>query len=378
MRDSFIFYKSFIQAIEDQPADDFKKIIMAAAAYALDGIEPELNDSAVKMAFSFMKPLLDSNNERWEETCKKRAESGRKGGLAKAANVANLANARSPKKPVANLANARSAKANALANVANLANLANLADNDNDNVNDNVDVDVANQTTTNILHIQETAKAQGFFISDKQAQKFQCLDPAWLSGDYNFLVFAAEKVRDNSEKDRGDQERIFAMSWSYENLVHEFPKWREERIAEAETLEKKRRQAAANDAERRRIDQARTDKPEVCAHCGGALAVSGERGTCEACGWFYSFNEESGQWEFYESFSFGAVLENLKRQSEEGQPAAPDLNPRFKLRYDYLFNKNLQDGMTAEQAENKAMEAINEYIEMMGDDTALNNQEGIK
>jgi hypothetical protein len=80
VRDSFIFYRSFIQAIEDTPPDDFKTIVLAASAYALDGVEPDFSNGLLKMAFSFMKPLIDSNNSKWEEIRKKRVESGRLGG----------------------------------------------------------------------------------------------------------------------------------------------------------------------------------------------------------------------------------------------------------------------------------------------------------
>lgn len=80
MRDSFIFYRSFVQAIEDTPPDDFKAIVLAASEYALDGVEPDFSNGLLKMAFSFMKPLIDSNNSKWEEIRKKRVESGRLGG----------------------------------------------------------------------------------------------------------------------------------------------------------------------------------------------------------------------------------------------------------------------------------------------------------
>jgi hypothetical protein len=80
MRDSFIFYRSFVQAIEDTSPDDFKAIVLAASAYALDGVEPDFSNSLLKMAFNFMKPLIDSNNSKWEEVRKKRVESGRLGG----------------------------------------------------------------------------------------------------------------------------------------------------------------------------------------------------------------------------------------------------------------------------------------------------------
>ena len=88
MRDSFIFYGSYVKALEELPPEGFKKIILAVADYALNDIQPDL-DGVNKMAFNFMQPVIDSNNKKWDETRKKRAESGRNGGLAKQANARN-------------------------------------------------------------------------------------------------------------------------------------------------------------------------------------------------------------------------------------------------------------------------------------------------
>jgi hypothetical protein len=275
--DSFVFYRSFIQAIEDQPPDIFKKIIMSAAAYALDGTEPELNDSALKMAFSFMKPLIDSNNTKWEQTCNKRAENGRKGGLA-------------------TQANARIAKANQ-------ANQANQADNDNENVNDNDDVNDPQKTSSSFfIHtIQEEAEKVGFTLDIKLAQRiaWSGIDPVWVTGPYNFLEFAEEMINKNVKyKDKPYEEKrlLFINAFSWEIYRAEFPAWQERQRHNAEIAEIKRQ-----------IERARDSPPEKCK-CGGNLESRGGYLVCDSCYGFYSFEQE-----YIFNESYAASLKDLCR-----------------------------------------------------------------
>lgn len=83
MSNSFIFYRSFAEALEGLPAEDFKRCVNALCEYALDGKEPELDNAIVKMFFTLVRPQIDANS--------KRREAGRSGGLAKASkSVATL------------------------------------------------------------------------------------------------------------------------------------------------------------------------------------------------------------------------------------------------------------------------------------------------
>lgn len=79
MNESFVFYKSFADAIDELPAEQYKAVMTALTKYALDGIEPDLSDPFVKALFTLMKPQVDANN--------KRRESGRKGGKTAQANT---------------------------------------------------------------------------------------------------------------------------------------------------------------------------------------------------------------------------------------------------------------------------------------------------
>lgn len=69
MRDSVVFYRSFVEAIEDLPAEDFKQAVMSILVYALDDIEPEVSGAA-KTFFKMAKPLIDVNNKKYQNGLK--------------------------------------------------------------------------------------------------------------------------------------------------------------------------------------------------------------------------------------------------------------------------------------------------------------------
>ena len=56
MRDSFVFYRSFFEAIEQAEAETQLKLYRAIADYALNGVEPEFAGMA-KIAWMLIKML---------------------------------------------------------------------------------------------------------------------------------------------------------------------------------------------------------------------------------------------------------------------------------------------------------------------------------
>jgi hypothetical protein len=103
---SFLLYSDLIHTVgrltEEQAGRLFKHIL----AYVNDQ-DPELEDQVLQVAFEPIKQSLKRDLKKWEQTRKKRSESGRKGGLAKAKNQqkkAKLANARNGKQTLANQA----------------------------------------------------------------------------------------------------------------------------------------------------------------------------------------------------------------------------------------------------------------------------------
>ena len=75
MREGFLFYRSFAQAMNGLPAEDYKKLMLILIDYALDGVEPEEMSGIAESMFILMKPQIDANNRRYE--------NGRKGGRPK-------------------------------------------------------------------------------------------------------------------------------------------------------------------------------------------------------------------------------------------------------------------------------------------------------
>lgn len=100
MKDSFVLYAKYEEHFALLESDEQGRLIMAIFQYQRTGVLPELS-GMTKMAFSFIKSDLDKDRQKWEDTCRKRAEAGSKGGKQK---VANLANAIFAKTNVANVA----------------------------------------------------------------------------------------------------------------------------------------------------------------------------------------------------------------------------------------------------------------------------------
>jgi hypothetical protein len=182
--------------------------------------------------------------------------------------------------------------------------------------------DSATNQTTNFSNIQDTAKSLGFFLTDKQAQGFHSLDPVWLSGDFNFLAFAAGRVKENTGKTHGDHERIFSKAWGYPNMINEFPAWQESKIAEAAAQEEQRRKEEIAKEKRQKLDEARNAGPQKCRNCGAAIAApKGFRGSCPSCNYDFLFNGDKGEWEFHEQYSLSEEYKKLlQRRSSETEP----------------------------------------------------------
>lgn len=74
-RDSFVFYKSFYEAISDLPKDIRLEVLTAIIEYALYGRQPETLKPFARGMFTLIKPNIDTNNTRYE--------NGRHGGRPK-------------------------------------------------------------------------------------------------------------------------------------------------------------------------------------------------------------------------------------------------------------------------------------------------------
>lgn len=106
-KDSFVLYNSYYDLIEDLDMEQRGTLLTAILEHSL-GIEQTDLDPITKLAYRVIASQLDRDRKKWERTCKKRAEAGRRGGLAKASkakqDLASVAKASKAKQSLANLA----------------------------------------------------------------------------------------------------------------------------------------------------------------------------------------------------------------------------------------------------------------------------------
>jgi len=96
-RKSFVLHIDSLDILDDLEDEQVAKLFRAIKAFQNDE-EVEL-DAITKMVFLPFKNQFTRDNEKYAETCKRRAEAGSKGGKAK------VANASKSKQTVANQAN---------------------------------------------------------------------------------------------------------------------------------------------------------------------------------------------------------------------------------------------------------------------------------
>lgn len=70
MRESFVFYRSFYDAIKDLPRDVQGEIYTAIMEYSLYGKETDNLKPVARSIFTLIKPQIDVNNKRFDNGCK--------------------------------------------------------------------------------------------------------------------------------------------------------------------------------------------------------------------------------------------------------------------------------------------------------------------
>ena len=129
MRDSFVFYRSFYDAIKDLPRDVQGEIYTAIMEYSLYGKETENLKPIARSVFTLMKPQIDVNNKRFE--------NGKKGGRPKSGNEPDGNQEETKEKPSNNQSETKSKP----------------------NVNDNVNANENKDNTPNGVSKKDATKA---------------------------------------------------------------------------------------------------------------------------------------------------------------------------------------------------------------------------
>ena len=108
-RDSFVFYKSFYEAVKNIPETSQLEVYKSIFEYCFNDVIPDTNDGIAKAMFILMKPNIDNANARYQAS----VENGKKGGRPK------------KQKPIENLEKPKN-------------NLDETQEKPNENLNDNV------------------------------------------------------------------------------------------------------------------------------------------------------------------------------------------------------------------------------------------------
>jgi hypothetical protein len=250
-KDSFIFYRSFAEAIDDLPDEEQLKIYKAIKEYALNEHEVELAGIA-KSFWKLIKPQIAANNKRYQ--------NGTKGGRTS-----------TEIKPRPNQEETKT-EPNVNVNV-----------NDNGNGNGN-----SEKQPPPFFDIQNKINGSGFFLNDKEIESLVSeTDPSWFHG-HSFIDFIAETVRERyGDKPKRDQHLVFRkLLFDAANLRAEYPAWRTQQ-----------EQAAIDREKLLAREQAVSAQPDACPVCGGPLSA---RLVCAHHG-FFEFSEVELAYQFHET-----------------------------------------------------------------------------
>lgn len=134
MKESFIFYRSFYEALKELSKEDRVEIIDAICELALNETEVELKGGIQKAMFALMKPQIEANNKRYVNGCKAKTKHASSEPKAKANQSDEF---ETPKKSESE-ANVKQSRSKTEANTKQDASKHEANENVNDNVNVNV------------------------------------------------------------------------------------------------------------------------------------------------------------------------------------------------------------------------------------------------
>lgn len=163
-RDTFIFKKSWADALKKRSAAVQLEVYNAIVSYAVDGVIPEMSEIA-EVVFDFIRIEIDENNTKYEEVVKKRREAGKRGMESRYGKNHEIEQSELPVyEEDSNKSNKEQQEVTKLTN-ANKTNkcyqkVTNVTDNDSDNVSVNILTDIKKETISN-----EIVKKEGELLS---------------------------------------------------------------------------------------------------------------------------------------------------------------------------------------------------------------------
>lgn len=153
MRDSFVFYKSFYDAISELEPESKFRLFDAICAYAYEDTEPTLKGAEMAI-FRLIQPQIDANNRKYE--------SGKKGG-------APSGNQNASKNDKNNLKQPKTTKNKQKQRNVNV----NVNDNVNVNVNDNVSAKTADEMSGGAPDASTCTLLVVNALNDRTGRRFQ-------------------------------------------------------------------------------------------------------------------------------------------------------------------------------------------------------------
>jgi len=280
MADSFIFYSSFLEALQDLPDDSFNRLVKCILNLGINGEETELQGFEKNIFATIRAQILAS---------RKRRENGKFGELG--AEYGKLGGR--PKKEGKEGDNDKPPMGDEGDNDKTPNGVIEKPPNDNGNVNHNVNHNCNGNTTAIDQKLYSRIITAG-------------IDPLWLEGQFTFPDYATEYVeKEYPDKPQPERRRlvISAITTPWENLVADFITWRNKRQRETAVAEDKQR-----------IGSAKQNRPTTCGHCGAALG--NEKVACPNCDYRFWFEEEKGEWIFTEPIDFNELKKPIGRASK--------------------------------------------------------------
>lgn len=169
-------YKSWGAAIKNM--DDAQAGALLKAIYAYQAGEETELDGAISFVFDLIRDKFEDDAEKYEKECQKKAENGRKGGLAKAKSAKQeLASAKSAKQELAEVSKASKTKQN-------------LHDTDTESDTDTDALIDESENTCARGNVSQKKPDDAFTLSDQEEKEL-----AGSMGDGNLARYKA-KVKD--------------------------------------------------------------------------------------------------------------------------------------------------------------------------------------